>query len=288
MMVADLLGEVVRMTRRDAALRFAAAGLPVFVCVPGGKRPLTRHGFHDATIEASQIQGWFDRWPEANLAIPTGGARFDVVDVDVRPSGSGMPTLRRADAAGLLDGWACRVTTPSGGQHLYFNTEPSRQQRSWTSAGTHIDFRGDGGYVLVPPSAVDTPAGPDSYRLCATGTGSGRVDAGRLRRFLTPPAGPSPPPSGPARSSRARWEGLATWVATRPEGTRNASLFWAACRVAEAGAAETPVMLLLRDAALRSGLGEREVTATIRSASHTIGSASPQPVVRRPQHGLSR
>ncbi|MBD4580751.1 DNA primase, partial [Xanthomonas citri pv. citri] len=34
-----------------AARELAAAGVPVFPCVPGGKRPLTEHGFHDATTD---------------------------------------------------------------------------------------------------------------------------------------------------------------------------------------------------------------------------------------------
>lgn len=56
-----------------AARQLAEAGVPVFVCVPGGKRPLPgSRGFLDATTDPAQIDAWWRRVPDANLAIPTG------------------------------------------------------------------------------------------------------------------------------------------------------------------------------------------------------------------------
>ncbi len=42
----------------DAALDYAAAGWHVFPCVPGGKRPATDHGLHDATTDLDQVAAW--------------------------------------------------------------------------------------------------------------------------------------------------------------------------------------------------------------------------------------
>jgi hypothetical protein len=72
-----------------AAARFA--GVPVFPSVPGGKNPLTQHGFKDATTNETAIRRWWSRWPNANVAIATGSPGFDVLDVavDVQASARG-------------------------------------------------------------------------------------------------------------------------------------------------------------------------------------------------------
>jgi hypothetical protein len=63
-----------------AALRYAGMGYRVFPCAPGGKHPLTGHGFHDATADPDQIERWWARHPSANVGIATEG--LIVIDVD--------------------------------------------------------------------------------------------------------------------------------------------------------------------------------------------------------------
>lgn len=60
---------------------------------------------------------------------------------------------------------------------------------------------------------------------------------------------------------------LAAHVARQPEGNRDNALFWAACRAIEAGARELDPLV---DAALETGLPERQARRTIRSAQETI------------------
>ena len=140
--VARLLSAFGEWSIRDSALAYGEAGVRVFPCVPGAKRPLTSHGFTDATTDQRRIARWWDRWPEANIGLPTGHGGVDVVDVDCHPSGSGFATLDRARRAGLVDGWACVVRTPSGGLHFYYPADAGRSQASWSVGETHIDFRG--------------------------------------------------------------------------------------------------------------------------------------------------
>ena len=135
------------------ALAFATRGWPVLPCLPGQKIPATAHGYRDATTDPGQITEWFGRHPDWNLAIATGAPGPDVLDVDDHgPAGNGYPAFRRLRDAGLLDGAAIYVRTPSGGLHAYFT---GSHQRNGHLPGHHLDFRSAGGYVLTPPSQID-------------------------------------------------------------------------------------------------------------------------------------
>ncbi|GAA4900452.1 bifunctional DNA primase/polymerase [Tessaracoccus lubricantis] len=270
----DVFAEVNGMPLADAAARFAAAGVSVFPCVPGEKRPLVRRGFHDASTDVHQVAGWWSRWPSANIGIPTGAASgIEVVDVDVHATGTGFPAFRTAHREGHAAGWAALVRTPSGGLHAYYPADSDRVQSSWQAARAHVDFRGDGGYIIAPPSKVLRPGGVRApYRLIvAAGSPPAPVDAARLREFLDPR---TPIPLDRARASRFERRGsdakvLAGWVAGRGEGERNRGLFWAACRLAESGAPPDVTLDALGPAAEHAGLRPREIMATIRSAYRT-------------------
>ncbi len=149
----------------SAARELAAHGIPVFPCAPGQKRPLTAHGFHDASSNPGNVSRWWSLWPTANLGIPTGSiSGIDVVDVDVHAAGSGFDSFQKAQRAGIVSNWAWQVRTPSGGLHAYFLRWHDHEQRSWQLPGHHLDFRGDGGYVgvrvaVVQDRALAPPAG---------------------------------------------------------------------------------------------------------------------------------
>lgn len=251
-----------------AARRFAAAGVPVFPCVPGGKRPATGRGFHDATTDTDVVARWWEQTPDANIGIPTGAVSgVVVVDVDVHAV-DGYPAYGRAVRAGLVPEPAAVVRTPTGGRHMYFAADPHRVQRSWAAGRAGVDFRGDGGYVITPPSAIAIDGSPVSYRVEHIAAGAtGPVDADGLRDFLTlrPPSAPHAAPV-PALRGRRSVERLASWVADRVEGERNVSLFWAACRLAENGVPAAQACDVLVAAARQPGFGEREITRTVYSA----------------------
>jgi hypothetical protein len=142
----------------DTPLRYAARGWPVFPCHfegPKRKRPLTPHGFHDATRDESIIRAWCRRWPDALIGVPTGRVSgFVVLDVDVkRPTANGYDTL---DALGLpILPNTPMVHTASGGLHLYF-APPQHVEIGCTEGekgcgiGPGLDWRGEGGYVIAP------------------------------------------------------------------------------------------------------------------------------------------
>ncbi|MGO1183958.1 MAG: bifunctional DNA primase/polymerase [Micrococcaceae bacterium] len=267
-----LAGVLVRMTGQwplsAAARQFAAAGVPVFPCVPGGKKPLTAHGFHEASVDVAKVGAWWRAIPSANIAVPTGAASgVVVVDVDVHGRADGHAAFNRADRAGLIDGWHFLVSTPSGGAHAYYPASPDVRQRSWQAGHAGVDFRGDGGYIIVPPSLRPIEGVAVSYRVEAINSGPAMpLDAQRLRDFLDPHPVPRPRSGGPAGREDA--DRLARWL-DRQDTDRNLKLFWASCRLAEGGVPLTDALDAVLTAA-KSDFGPREIAATVRSAYRTV------------------
>jgi putative DNA primase/helicase len=71
-----------------AALGYARRGWPVFPCRPWpDKRPLSAHGFKDATTDEEVLRRWWSRWPNALIGTPT-GLSFVAFDVDPRHGGA--------------------------------------------------------------------------------------------------------------------------------------------------------------------------------------------------------
>lgn len=263
----------------EAAAVYAAAGIPVFPCVPGQKRPLATHGFQDATTDPARIAAWWGRHPDANIGIPTGTV-IEVLDADVHATGTGYPILRTLQQQGLISGWGQAVRSPSGGLHLYYPTDPGLARGSWSRGRAHMDFRGTGGYIIAPPSTITTGDGTRYYETIARGRHPRPVDADAIRELLTPQ--PEHPPRRLDPLAVREVEHLAAWVAALPEGNRNAGLFWAACRLVEAGLPEPDTFGALEPAASAAGLEAREITATIHSAHRAtrIADAPDDPVAR--------
>jgi hypothetical protein len=276
MSLAEVFLATDRLVAGDAALAFVRAGIPILPCAKDGKRPLTGAGFLEASREVSQVRAWWARWPSANIGMPTGSVSgFEVVDIDITGDASGFAAFDRATAAGLLDGGLARVRTPSAGMHVYFPALAARPQRCWQAAAAHIDFRGNGGYVIVPPSTLITDTGRVSYRLCGVSAGGSKaIDAVALRDFIDPrPVHAEAAPNPVSLPEPIR---LARWVSRLVEGERNSGLFWAACRLSEAGHTPAAIGEALGPAAHTAGLPESEITATINSATRQTSPSRPR------------
>ena len=270
-----------------AALAYAAAGLPVVPlfepdalghcscgradCRRPGKHPRNHGGLTNATTDPVIIAGWWQRWPQANIGGLT-GAVFDVCDVD-GPDGVAAVT----SLLGACHGVGPLVRTGSGGWHLLFKP---------TGLGNRVrflpgtDWRGVGGYVVLPPSVHatgkrytfvrqaegDLPAVPAALLAALT-------PAAPVRQSATPTVA-RPTSYGPAALTRE-----AEHVATAPEGGRNHALNRAAFNLGQLIAAghltEAHATTALADAAARAGLGEREAARTIASGL-TAGQRHPR------------
>jgi len=153
-------------TMLSAAQNLAAKGLWVFPCRAADKRPATARGLKDATTDAEIITRWWRDNPQFNIGIATGSvSRIFVVDID---GDDGEGELRKLEAAhGALP---ITVESLTGhGRHLYFAWPVDRPVRNSASRiGRGIDTRGDGGYVLAPPSLH--PTGRRYSWSCDTGS----------------------------------------------------------------------------------------------------------------------
>jgi hypothetical protein len=139
-----------------AALTYARRGIPVFPCEPGGKAPLTYSGFWDATTDARRVKTWWNRWPYANVGVPT-GERSGLLVLDVDPRDGGLESLAALE---LINGSLPRTAktrTGGGGVHVFFRS-PAREEvrNSAGRLGPGLDVRGEGGYVVVPPSRTQS------------------------------------------------------------------------------------------------------------------------------------
>jgi hypothetical protein len=124
-----------------AALSYARAGWAVFPCWPD-KRPMTAHGFHDATTDEQRIVAFWTKRPEAWVGMPVPNG-YVVVDVD------DFGAFEEMESRGMDLPTTLTAATPRG-QHYWYRTQ--RNVAPATGFIPHVDLRGPGSYVIVPPS----------------------------------------------------------------------------------------------------------------------------------------
>lgn len=274
----------------DAALVYAHRGWAVFPChgpasnparctcglagcASPAKHPRVAGGLKAATTDAGEIERWWSRWPNANVAIRTGEVSGLVV-LDVDPDHGGEASLARlVEAHGALPAGRA-VRTGSGGRHLYFR-HPGGAVRNDAGRrlGPGLDVRGDGGYVIAPPSRH---ASGGRYGVAGHG-GTLPELPGWVKRLLRPPEPARRPPAGPAWRpgpdttawARAAFDGELERLRAAQPGMRNHMLNRVAFRLGQLIAGgnldEGEVEGALISGAREIGLEEREAVATVHS-----------------------
>ena len=155
----------------ELALAYAAKGIPVFPARPANeevvdpatgevreynvKSPYTVAGLREATTTERIIRRWWQDWPQAVPAIPTGRASgFWVLDLDKGENKDGIAMLAELEQENTPLPTTRTVETPSGGRHLLFSLPADREVRNRGKFKPGADTRGDGGYVLAPGSVL--------------------------------------------------------------------------------------------------------------------------------------
>lgn len=260
---------------RALALRYTVIGWAVLPCSPDSKKPLTPHGFKDATIDADRVNELWSAHSAAMIGIATGrDAGIFVLDIDVDEAAGrdGLSDLAELESRfhELPSGY--RVRTPRGGLHLYFRYPAHLTVGSKVALvgpdgrRLSIDVRGDGGYVIAagsiradgtayePADAVWPPLVPEAPQWLLD------LVSGRKSDLAAQPSGNHLTRSGigPARYALAALADECSQVRTAAEGTRNQRLYTASRKLAQFFEAklldEDDVRTALIAAAVEAGL----------------------------------
>jgi hypothetical protein len=266
------------MSLADAAVNL---GLPVFPCNLE-KKPVNEHGWKGASDDPDRIRQEFSRPTAQMIAMPTGAPSGQIaIDIEVKTPG--------VNGNDWLDEHAYELPptrthyTQSGGLHLLFkNPEGVEIRNSAGRLAPGVDVRGNGGYIIIPPSPGYTIADhtePADMPLWLIQACQKRVE-------------PPPPPQPYTRQTNGSHDryaetalhGECRAVATAPDGTRNDRLNIAAVKLGSLVGAgllsRATVERELTAAATTAGLDPREIPATINSGM-TYGVEHPREVPER-------
>jgi hypothetical protein len=145
---------------KDAALIYAGEGFSIIPlhwivngecscyrkdCSSPGKHPITAHGLKDASKDKKKITAWWKQYPKANIGVCTGQVSKGLTVIDFDLAKGADPDLVTLGFPITL-----RVET-GGGFHLWFLSDQDIKN-SASKLGQGIDIRGNGGYVVAPPS----------------------------------------------------------------------------------------------------------------------------------------
>jgi Bifunctional DNA primase/polymerase, N-terminal/AAA domain/Primase C terminal 1 (PriCT-1) len=265
-------------------------------CTSIGKHPLTPNGVKDATRSPERIREWWRRYPFANVGIATGRGLL-VIDIDPRHGGS-----LEAFKASIALPKTATVQTGGGGWHLYFAYTRSQYEvrNSVGKLADGIDIRGEGGYVVAPPSnhlegtyhwtERCLPTRASELLLTRLGARPPSAAPAAVQKKLAtqmeltaalPPVQPrsaapssdqsaAPAQAIPEQPTVPEKSAAPAQASGIPEGKRNSTLLRWSGSLRHWGASEeaiAQVLLIMNQACCQPPIGEEEVRAIAKSAS---------------------
>ncbi|MGW4412600.1 bifunctional DNA primase/polymerase [Nonomuraea sp. NPDC004702] len=142
------------------------------------------HGFHAATLNEDLITAWWSRNPGFGVGVACGAAGLVVIDIDAHAAAvplrdkllPGIAIHDKVNLTGLATGFdtvallaalrgvtspaddsaTLRVRTPSGGLHVWYQTDPavaflcSTGSSAGRALAWQVDVRAHGGYIVAP------------------------------------------------------------------------------------------------------------------------------------------
>lgn len=260
-------------------------GWAVFPLQPRGKVPATEHGCKDASADIGMVRDMWEGRPACNIGLATGErSGVFVLDVDGKappPEREGGPDgVAGPEALAWLEArWGAlpdtrRALTSGGGWHLYFRWPAGRTIRNRARIRVQddrragLDVRGDGGYVVLPPSVH--PSG--AVYQWVEGTRDLADAPAWLLDLLDPPKTERPPSVVGTvdvndRYVQAVLRRAAEAITSASEGARHEAIYREAAAVGElVGGGVVPrtdAETVLVGAAIAAGKNEREARRTV-------------------------
>lgn len=236
------------------------------------------HGFYAATLDLERFERMMRVRPESALGVRTGRVSdLAVIDVDVKDGRPGkesiVPWMKRYP---YLNGTRWSITA-SGGWHLWLRYPAEGEVRNSAGrVGAGVDVRGEGGYVVAPPTVTDDGRsytwGRDGWDREPARMSADMLTALTLRQEMRPDRDRS---GDWGEDDHPRLSQLAGTVRAAEPGQRNQILFWAACRagegVAHLGWDPVDTADALGEAGARAGLTASEVRRAIHNGFEQAG-----------------
>lgn len=147
------------MTLLEAALAYEKLGWsviplqPTKKVLPGeeeiGKKPIVKwEAYQKRRATPKEISAWWQKWPKANIGLVTGKVSGVIaIDID-SPRGQEAYTSEFGEIHNTIR----QKTGKPGGMHLLFRPMPKFEYRNFAKKIDDVDFRGDGGYIVIAPS----------------------------------------------------------------------------------------------------------------------------------------
>lgn len=255
---------------KEWALSYADRGLAVFPLRPRDKRPMTENGCKNATTNRQQILSWWNNWPDANIGIATGSRSGGLVvidlDVDEDKGINGYETLKawQRENSELPETW--QSITGRGGYHLIYRDSANNHNRVGLYEG--IDIRGEGGYIVAPPSihpngkAYEWENGPGDCEIAPA--------EGSVVNFLLGPV-----PEGWDKQTFTTPEVI-------PDGKRNSTLYKLACSMRARGDAEEAIRAAVEatnNSRCVPPLDDKEINTLLKSSTKYKSGTAPYKAV---------
>lgn len=216
----------------EYAIKYAKMGLAIHPVNQKDKTPYLKAWQERATTDLSQIRTWWRTYPNAMIGCATGKKSGGIcvidIDRDDQKGVDGYESMRHfwREYGEFADSW--QSITGRGGYHYFFKTSKEIKNRVGILDG--VDIRGDGGYVVLPPSMhpngnrYEWEYDPDETDL---------ADANDTVNYLL-----NLKPDKPTSSFVA--------PAVIPEGQRNDMIFKSACSLQSKGFSDEAIMIAMQ------------------------------------------
>lgn len=242
------------------ALLYASAGFRVFPLLQGNKKPLPRSsGYKEATTDTEKIRKWWEDNPKYNIGIATGktenGKYITVIDLDINEE-------KKKNGLAECEKWqsdnkkpfptTLTARTGRGGMHLYYISD--EEYRCTTNLLPGVDVRGEGGYIVAPPSIHPNGTAyswtDETFTIEKISQSDSNIDcflkqerqkAANDQLFLRQPKGTKKPTSLPLNTLDTFISGLNFVI-----GSRNDSLFRLTAHLQARGYADSDIVEIVR------------------------------------------